>query len=213
MNRSPRRARYKSEVRTQILEAAREIFVHESYESFSMRRLAKRIDYSPAAIYKHFKNKSEIFDCLVDESFAALVASASIVKDITAEDPVDRLKRGMWAYVSFGLQNPDHYRFAFLSQQKPTPSPRSPKNSRKPRPAYDGLRVRIQNCVAAGRFQAGDVELMAQALWAAAHGITSLLIQKPAFPWVARRNLISRVIDSAVAGLLAPQQKRRNRNT
>ncbi len=203
MNAPARRARYKSEVRSQILDAARQIFVHESYESFSMRRLAERIEYSPAAIYKYFKSKSEIFDCLVEESFAALVESSSSLKTIAGEDPVDRLKRGMWAYVNFGLQNPDHYRFAFLLQQQDTPHPQKPK---KPRPAYEGLRDRIQNCIAAGRFQAGDVELMAQALWAAAHGVTSLLIQKPAFPWVARRNLISQVIDSAIAGLLAPQR-------
>jgi AcrR family transcriptional regulator len=199
MNTSDRRAHYKSETRAQILAAAREIFVHEGYESFSIRELAKRVEYSPAAIYKHFKSKREIFDCLAEESFAALMESSSSVKTIAGEDPVDRLKRGMWAYVNFGLQNPDHYRCAFLLQQQET--------ARVPpaRAAYDGLLARIQRCIDAERFRKGDVELMAQALWAAAHGITSLLIQRPAFPWVSRRKLISHVIESAVASLMAPQ--------
>jgi hypothetical protein len=43
---------------------------------------------------------------------------------------------------------------------------------------------------------------LAQSLWAAAHGVTSLLVQRPAFPWVQKRELVSRVIDSAVDALV-----------
>jgi AcrR family transcriptional regulator len=192
-----RRAKYKAEVQAEILAAARQIFVHEGYENFSMRALAERIGYSTAATYKHFKSKGEIFEHLADESFAALMAASERVKSIAAEDPVDRLKRGMLAYVNFGLQNPDHYRIAFLLYQLGT--------TRRPKPtaAYAGLKSRVQSCVDTGRFRSQDTDLLAQSLWAAAHGITSLLIQRPAFPWVARRKLITQVIDSAVEGLLA----------
>jgi len=37
----------------------------------------------------------------------------------------------------------------------------------------------------------------------AVHGVTSLLIQHSAFPFVARKRLVSRVIDSMVRGLEA----------
>jgi AcrR family transcriptional regulator len=200
MSTSERRAKYKAELQAQILEAAREIFVTQGYESFSMRALAQRVGYSPAATYKHFKNKAEIFDCLAEESFAALMAATESVRSIAGEDPVDRLKRGMWAYVDFGLQNPFHYRFAFLLSQPDTTHPP------KPRAAYAGLRSRVQACIDAGKFGSHDAELMAQSLWAAAHGVTSLLIQKPAFPWVARARLIQQVVDSAIEGLLARGQ-------
>jgi AcrR family transcriptional regulator len=192
-----RRARYKTGVQAEILGAAREIFVHEGYEHFSMRALAERIGYSTAATYKHFKSKGEIFEHLTDESFAALMAASESVKSIAGEDPVERLKRGMLAYVRFGLQNPDHYRIAFLLHRTGTTRPP------KPTAAYAGLKSRVRSCIDAGKFRSGDIELMAQSLWAASHGITSLLIQKPRFPWVARRRLIGQVIDSAVEGLLA----------
>ena len=193
------RERNKSEIRALILATARASFVHEGYESFSLRGLAQRIGYSPAAIYRHFKSKDEIFACLTQESFDLLVkATASVVAE-PDEDPVTTLKRGMQAYVDFGLDNPDHYRFAFLLS--------SGKNAAPPRPrsAYDALRGRIQRCIEAGRIPPADVDLLAQSLWAAAHGITSLLVQRPAFPWVARTRLVSRVIDSAVDALAAPQ--------
>jgi AcrR family transcriptional regulator len=191
-----RRAKYKAVVKSEILEAAREIFIKEGYEGFSMRILADRIGYSAAATYRHFKSKAEIFQRLADESFAALMQASVDVKHIDSEDPVSRLKRGMLAYVDFGLRNPDHYRIAFLLYR-----PDATETS-KPTPAYGGLKNRVQACIDAGRFRAEDLELLAQSLWAAAHGITSLLIQKPTFPWVAHRRLIAQVIDSAVEGLL-----------
>lgn len=160
-----------------------------------MRRLAAQIGYSPSAIYRHFKDKGEILDSLVEESFAVLVASSAKMVEIADEAPVDRLKRGMRAYVEFGLGNPDHYRFAFLQQS----AGRAPTAAG--RLAYEGLRGRIRTCVEAGYFPDNDLDLMAQSLWSAAHGVTSLLIQRQGFPWVAREVLVDQVIDSAVLGL------------
>jgi hypothetical protein len=53
------------------------------------------------------------------------------------------------------------------------------------------------------RFRRGDIDAASQALWAAAHGVTSLLIVRPQFPWADRDRLIGQVIDAAVDGLLA----------
>jgi AcrR family transcriptional regulator len=192
-----RRAQHKAEIRKEILTAARELFVHQGYRSFSMRGLAERIGYSPAAIYKHFRSKGEIFDALAGESFQALLEASEAVKPVPGEDPVDRIKRGMQAYIKFGLKNPGHYRFAFLIEQPDSAQPPLP------RPAFTNLRDRVQACVDAGRFHRDDPNLMAQSLWAAAHGITSLLIQRPSFPWASRDRLIRQVVDSAIQGLLS----------
>lgn len=196
MNALQLRARNKAEIRALILTTARASFVHEGYESFSLRRLARQIGYSPAAIYRHFRDKEEIFSCLTGGSFEALVKASSAIVAKPGEDPVSVLKRGMRAYVAFGLENPDHYRFAFLLHAHETKQPP------RPRAAYQALRTRIVHCIDAGRFHPSDPDLLAQSLWAAAHGVTSLLVQRPAFPWVAKRKLVSRVIDSAVDALV-----------
>jgi AcrR family transcriptional regulator len=190
----------KAEIRSLILETAREGFIREGYENFSLRGLAQRIGYSPAAIYRYFKSKDEIFACLTAESFDLLMKASSIVVAKAGEDPVLVLKRGMHAYVAFGLQHPDHYRIAFLvggGEAKPP---------NRPRAAYGSLRARIERCMEAGRFSAADADLLAQSLWAAVHGVTSLLVQRPSFPWVARNKLVDRVIDSAVDALLVDPQ-------
>ena len=53
-----KRAKHKEEFRREILDSAREIFINDGYDGFSMRKLAEKIDYSPTTIYIYFKNKT-----------------------------------------------------------------------------------------------------------------------------------------------------------
>jgi hypothetical protein len=55
--------------------------------------------------------------------------------------------------------------------------------------------------VRTGRLALQDVALASQVLWATVHGITSLLIHHPHFPWTEREELIDALIDAAVGGL------------
>ena len=64
-----RQDRDRAAVRDAILHAARELFVTEGYRPVSMRRIAERIEYSPAAIYGYFTSKDEIFFALAEEGF------------------------------------------------------------------------------------------------------------------------------------------------
>src|SRR2546423_12569208 len=113
MNAIARRQKHKAELKTQILMAARQIFVRDGYENFSMRKLAQRIEYSPGSIYLHFKNKEELFDSLVEESFARLLKTLTDMQNGSEEqNPTKELKKGLRAYVDFGLRNTNDYRFA-----------------------------------------------------------------------------------------------------
>jgi AcrR family transcriptional regulator len=197
MNASSRRQKHKEELRRVILDAAREIFVHQGYESFSMRKLAERIGYSPGSVYLHFKNKEELFECLVDESFARLLETLSALRtEKEMQDPVEELRKGMRAYVEFGLQNPNDYRFAFMLR------PPMEKHPYKVHAAFESLRYLVRRCVEEKRFRGVDVEATSQAIWASVHGITSLLIQRPAFPWVPKKKLIAQIINTAVDSLV-----------
>lgn len=207
MNASARREKHKKELRAEMLDAAREIFGRDGYEGFSMRKLAKKLEYSPANIYLYFKDKNEIFDRLVEESFALLLEVLPQPEDASHEDPVVLLKRSLHTYVRFGLSHPNHYQFAFLLR------PAGQVRPHKQRAAYESLLLKVRRCIEKKRFRTPDVDITAQALWAAVHGITSLLIQRPAFPWVEQNKLIRRVIDSAVDSLLvgSPGEPRRRK--
>ena len=64
-----RQERDREAVRRSILDAARELFVAEGFQNVSIRKIAERIEYSPAAIYGYFPSKDDIFFALAEEVF------------------------------------------------------------------------------------------------------------------------------------------------
>jgi AcrR family transcriptional regulator len=197
-----RRARQKQLLRQQILDAARELLVHEGYDQLSMRKVAERIDYSPTAIYLHFKDKQELVSSLCDESFARLVRELETLAD-DYPDPLVRLRKGMERYIAFGLKNPNHYLPAFVL---PPPTDLDPRRQQvlpesNAMRAFACLRDTIADGVKSKKLRKVDVEVAARSAWAAIHGITSLLIVHTRFPWGDKERVIQSVLDSVVDGL------------
>jgi len=199
-----RRARQKTLLRQQILDAAREILVREGYERLSMRRVAERIDYSPTAIYLHFKDKQDLVFSLCDETFAKLVRELETLPQ-EFPDPLVRLRKGLERYIAFGLKHPDHYLPAFVL---PAPEDLDPKRQQETMsPDSNGLRALacLRDCIADGvrarKLRKVDPDVAARAAWAAIHGITSLLIVHRSFPWGDQKAVISATVDALVDGL------------
>src|SRR5688572_29803884 len=103
-----RRDRDKEHLRQEILEAARDLFAREGVENVSIRKIAERIEYAPGTIYLYFRDKAEILETLCEETFIKLHQKLQSIKD-DRSDTVASLRRGLRAYVEFGLQNPHHY--------------------------------------------------------------------------------------------------------
>ena len=79
-----RQERDREAVRRAILDAARELFVTEGYQNVSIRKIAERIEYSPAAIYGYFPSKDDIFFALAEEGFR-LLGDPATVRDAPLE--------------------------------------------------------------------------------------------------------------------------------
>lgn len=203
MGTKQRRAREKEELRQEILDAARELFVKEGYENVSMRRIAEKIEYSPTTIYLYFEDKASLLHAICEETFARLANRTEAIRK-QYPDPLDGLRRGCRAYVDFGLKHPNHYRVTFM-----TPPPAGLAKEHYMREdsqgmrAYNCLREGVSGCIDQGLFREKDPEAVTQMLWSAIHGVTSLLITKPAFPWVGKNALIDLMIDNAIRGLRA----------
>ncbi|SRR5712692_8113949 len=199
-----RRARQKTFLRQQILDAARELLVRDGYEKLSMRRVAQRIDYSPTAIYLHFKDKQELVSSLCDETFARLVRELETLPD-EFPDPLARLRKGMERYISFGLKHPDHYLPTFVL---PLPADLDPERKEAATSqesngmrAFACLRACIADGVKARKLRKVDPDVAARAAWAGLHGITSLLIVHDTFPWGDKKAVITATVDTLIEGL------------
>jgi len=196
-----RRARQKKYLRQEILDAASELFVENGYENVSMRRIADKIEYSPTTIYIYFKDKAELLEQVCKETFSRLVERLSKIMEQPG-DPVERLKRGLIAYIEFGLENPHQYRTTFMM---PLPEGLDEKKLHQENSpgmqAFSFLIQGVGDCVKAGKLRPTNLELAAQTLWAGIHGVTSLFITHQAFPWVGRGKVIHFTVDTLVAGL------------
>jgi AcrR family transcriptional regulator len=196
-----RRAREKKELRQEILDAARDLFVREGFENVSMRKIAEKIEYSPTTIYLYFHDKSDLLDSIVEETFARLVKKQSSL-DQSVGDPVERLEKGLRAYIEFGLKHPNHYKVTFMMPSAMTPDqcPRSREMGQK---AFANLRGMLEECAAKKLIEIQDLESTAQCVWAMVHGLTSLMIAKPHYQWADRNHLIDTLLSNVMRGLNA----------
>jgi AcrR family transcriptional regulator len=198
-----RREREREEIRTRILDAARELFASEGVESVTMRRIADRIEYSPTAIYFHFRDKEALLAELCDYDFRSF--AHGFIEIARIADPVQRLVAAGEAYVSFGLEHPSHYRLMFM-----TPKNTEPNTEAKGDPtedAYAFLKGIVSELMATGRFrdEITDIDLAVQIIWSAVHGLVSLEIAKCNDDWVDWRPVQVRakaVSDMMIRGLL-----------
>jgi AcrR family transcriptional regulator len=195
-----RKQRHRQALRREILDAARQMFVEDGYESVTMRRLAERIEYSPTTIYLHFRDKDELFHAVCEETFRELRDRLGRLAR-KGLPPRAFLREGLRLYVDFGLKHPGHYTLTFTQAAAGRPDQGYDDSIGKQ--AFEYLRNAVAACVEAGELPRIDVEASAQALWAAAHGLVSLLIAHTGFPFVARRALVDHTIDTMIAGLRA----------
>lgn len=202
MGTAERRARHKSELRAQILRAAKDLFSSEGVAKVSMRRIAERIEYSPKTLYLHFKDKGEILYCMCEEAFHKLDQQTAFLEQ-SMENPESLIRRGLRIYVEFGLANPHDYRIAFLSDGREYPY--RTQEELPPDSVSVNLHRRFGNVlrkgIEQGVFRAMDPLLTTHVLWAGVHGLTTALICDPEFRWVDREQFIQETIEILIRGL------------
>lgn len=195
-----RREREREEVRQKILDAARELFMSEGYEKVTMRRIAEAIEYSPTAIYLHFEDKDDLVLALCREDFGRLLAVFE--KAELPRDPVDRIRQLGRAYARFGLENPNHYRFMFMTSRSPEhkPEPTDPGHR-----SFGFLRAAVSEAILSGAFVRSDADTVAEVLWASIHGAMALLIsvRPDCWPRPPVPDLVDQTIEAGLRAFLA----------
>jgi len=174
MGTKERKARERKERRRHILETAMDLFLKEGFEKITMRRIAEKIEYSPATIYLYFKNKDDILYALHSEGFEELYKRQ--VDVLTIKDPLKRLRKHGEIYLTFALDKPQYYDLMFI-MSSPGKKIREEKAWETGLRSYQFLRKNVEDCIKAGVFPAADVDAATFSLWAHIHGIASLIIR------------------------------------
>jgi AcrR family transcriptional regulator len=168
-----RRDRRRLDTREEILAAARELLLEVGPEALSLRQVARRADFSPAALYNYFSSRDEIIASLFAESFERLNA---YLKRVPTDLPLKTrvVELGM-AYLDFGRENPMDLRcvLAATSQEGLVDSSVMALGLSAVRLIGDTFREGVEE----GRFTA-DQSLsaaeLAYGVWALVHGLVSI---------------------------------------
>jgi AcrR family transcriptional regulator len=116
-----RQEREREAVSRAILDAARDLFVAEGYQNVSIRKIADRIEYSPAAIYSYFPSKDDIFFALAEEGFHLLFTTqcpddAAIEE---SEDAIEAVRAAFWHFYQFSRKHPEYFALMFVDRSVP----------------------------------------------------------------------------------------------
>jgi AcrR family transcriptional regulator len=206
MTPAPRRARARrgegERLHDEILAAAERLLIQTGdQEAVSIRAIAEAAGVTPPSIYLHFADKTQLLTAVCAARFAEfdryLEEAAGGV-----DDPLDALWARGRAYVRFGLDNPEHYRILFMTRPLAGAVPGEVADL-PGLTAFGHLVDAVARCMDSGALAPGDAFLVATGLWTAVHGLTSLLIARPDFPWPDVDRLLSHVIDVHGRGLRA----------
>ena len=147
-----RQERDREAVRRSILDAARDLFVTEGYRNVSIRKIAEKIEYSPAAIYGYFPSKDDIFYALAEEGFR-LLHSGDFTEDLEAAfqalAPLERIKTIFWRLYEFSRQHPQYFELMFVDRSVPRIS-QVYERFAFAREKKEALVGQIQSCIDAG---------------------------------------------------------------
>lgn len=185
MGSSERKERQKEELRRNILEASLEIYARDGFEGLSIRKIAEKIDYSPAAIYLYFKDKDALLCGLQEEGFRIFNARKAPI--LAAEMPaIDRLDALGEDYIRFAFEHPEYFELMFVLRS-PMRALGAVEEWTEGIKAYETLRDVVARCMDEGSLPREAPDVAALAYWGAVHGIASLALRERIF-WLETEN-------------------------
>ena len=189
-------------IRQRLIQAAREINNAEGADKVTLRHVARRAGYSPAAMYKYFNNVDDLVRSTWADTLQRLhdrvLASVAGV-----HGPLPRLRAMMLAYGAFAEENMVAFRTTFfLLIRRPSPGTRIYEDYVEDSP-FSLLLHEVQAAMAAGDIARGDANLTAQTLFGFLHGVLAADQTISDFPFLDRRLRFAHAVDVALAGVLA----------
>ncbi len=175
MGISERKEREKQEMKDLIFQAAMDLFIEDGYEKASIRKIADRIEYSPATIYLYFKDKDEIFHAVHEKGFELLFARMETLAVI--ENPFQRLQKLGEIYLKFAYDHPELYDLMFIMRAPMEALKQENEDWNCGFKAHNGLREIVRACIGQGDMKTMDVDVAALSIWSFAHGLASLAIR------------------------------------
>jgi AcrR family transcriptional regulator len=198
-----RQERDREAVRRSILDAARELFVAEGFQNVSIRKIAERIEYSPAAIYGYFPSKDDIFFALAEEGLRLLGDPGQVHGDPRLEDApaLERVRAVFWRLYEFSREQPQYFALIFVDRSVPRIS-REYERFAFARDRKKHIVEALQACVDAGALPATlNAQIAMRVLMVGIVGVAVLRLSDRLGPGEDPDLLAADVLNLTLAGL------------
>jgi AcrR family transcriptional regulator len=196
-----RHGREREAIQRAILDAARDLFVRDGYQNVSIRKIAERIEYSPAAIYGYFPSKDDIFFALAEEGFRLLYGDRDNYTALDGRPPLERIRAIFWRLYEYSREHPQYFALMFVDRSVPRIS-REYERFAFAREVKDHLVAQVRECINAGVFSADlQPEVAFRLLTMGILGTAVMRLSERLAPSENADDLARDVLDITIAGL------------
>jgi len=183
-------------LRDEIIEAASRLLADPAAPPLTLRAVAREVGVAATSVYLHFDDIESLVLAVAERRFGELARLQDQARD-ESSDPCQRVRDGCLAYCQFGLAHPGHYQVMFAN---PLPMPADMPPEQFPGiVAFRKLIEAVADCIGA---EPADQQAFftAQVIWQQLHGIVSLRISRPRFPWPPLAETVTEAVDRLLAG-------------
>jgi AcrR family transcriptional regulator len=190
-------------LRDDIIEAASRLMADPAAPPLTLRAVAREVGVAATSVYLHFADIESLTLAVAERRYGELVRIQDEAREQNS-DPWQRLRAGCLAYCEFGLAHQGHYQVMFANPL-PMPADMPPEQFPGLVP-FRRLLDAVARCIGA---EPTDEQAFftAQLIWQQLHGIVSLRISRPRFPWPPLAETVTEAVDRLLTGarrLLAP---------
>ena len=181
-------------LRDDIVEAASKLLADPASPPLTLRAVAREVGVAATSVYLHFADIQSLVVAVAERRFGELVQELEGALG-SAATPREQVLAGCLAYCEFGLEHPGHYQVMFVS-----PLPTMETLPIEETPGFPVFRQLIDAVAAAIAPAAtpSEATVTATLIWQQLHGIVSLRISRPRFPWP----LLQETVTTSITRLL-----------
>lgn len=104
--------------RNHILEAAEALFAAKGLSRTTLQDIAVAAGVTRGAIYGHFKDKSQLFDAMMEHALHRLEAVLELPAAMPGDDPLEILRQHGYRLLEYPVMDPWFRRFVEIAAQK-----------------------------------------------------------------------------------------------
>ena len=156
------------DLRAALVQAGLTLLATREADDLSLREVARAVNVSATAVYRHFPDKRALMEALAAEGLERLSAAQHAASDAAGGGAAGFDATGR-AYVRFALENPALFRLIFAN---PAEGKRRLTDTDDPPEAMKFLRANAAAIAPAGT----DPNVLALGAWSIAHGLAMLIL-------------------------------------